>query len=451
MKVLVANRGEIALRIIRACQEMAIPTVAVYSATDSESLHVQLADEAYCIGPALSADSYLNVQAILTVAMVSKATAIHPGFGFLSENATFAKACESCGLTFIGPTPETISTMGDKIAAITTMKNLGIPVIPGSHGKLTDEKEALKIAEKIGFPVMLKAASGGGGKGMREVFSKEELKKAFQAAQKEAKVAFLDDSLYLEKIIFPAKHIEVQIFGDGKGKVLHFGERDCSLQRRHQKLLEEAPASSLSESIREKIWELGLKAASGVNYRSCGTIEFLVDEKENIYFMEMNTRIQVEHPITEMITQVDLVKLQLQLARGEEITLTQDDIHFSGVAIECRLNAEDPKKNFLPNAGYIKELFLPQGTMGLRVDSGIYQGYLLPSFYDSMLAKIITHGKTREDAIMKMQRALNELVLEGIQTNQEFQMDLIVHEDFVNNQYDTAFIEEKFLPHWLEN
>lgn len=449
MKVLIANRGEIALRIIRACQELAIPTVAVYSTADEKSLHVQLADEAYCIGPAPSVDSYLNIPAVLTAAMVSKATAIHPGFGFLSENESFAKACEECGLTFIGPKPETIATMGDKIAARKTMTALNIPVIPGSSGQLADIKEAYEVAEKIGYPVMLKAAAGGGGKGMREVSDKSQLAQAFQSAQKEAKAAFSDDTLYLEKIIFPAKHIEVQILGDGKGKVLHFGERDCSLQRRHQKVLEEAPASSLQEDTRNKIRELAVKAASGVNYLSCGTLEFLVDQKENVYFMEMNTRIQVEHPVTEMITGIDLVKQQLTLASGKSLELTQEEISFSGVALECRLNAENPRQNFLPNAGKITDLFFPQGTLGLRVDAGIYEGYVLPSFYDSMLAKIITHAPTREEAIMKMQRALNELELEGIVTNQEFQQDLITHPAFIANDYDTAFLESDFLPNWL--
>lgn len=451
MKVLIANRGEIAVRIIRACQELAIPTVAVYSTCDRESLHTQLADEAVCIGNGPSSESYLNITAILSAAMVTHATAIHPGFGFLSENTHFAKACGECGLTFIGPTPEIIRTMGDKIAARTKMNSLKVPVIPGSAGMLQDYHEAETVAKKVGYPVMLKAAAGGGGKGMRKVTCPEDLKAHFQAAEKEAQAAFGNGSLYLEKIIYPAKHIEVQVLGDGTGTVLHFGERDCSLQRRHQKVLEEAPASSLKPSTREKIRQLAVQAASGVNYLSCGTIEFLVDNHENIYFMEMNTRIQVEHPITEMITGVDLVKQQLRLAQGQPLNLTQAAITFSGHAIECRINAENPRQNFMPNAGTITELFLPQGTLGLRVDSGIYQGYTLPSFYDSMIAKIIAYAPTREEAIMKMQRALNELVVEGVHTNQELHQDLITDPSFVENQYDTAFLEENFLPNWLNN
>ena len=446
MKVLIANRGEIAVRIIRACQELAIPTVAVFSTADRESLHTQLADEAICIGEGPSSESYLNITAVLSAAMVTGATAIHPGFGFLSENAHFARACAECGLTFIGPTPETIATMGDKIAARTTMMHLNVPVIPGSVGVVDTVDEALAVAKKVGYPVMIKAAAGGGGKGMRQVNAQDELEAHFKAAQKEAIAAFGNGDLYVEKIIYPAKHIEVQILGDGTGHVLHFGERDCSLQRRHQKVLEEAPASSLKEVTRTKIRKIAVMAGSGVNYLSCGTIEFLADEAENIYFMEMNTRIQVEHPITEMITGIDLVKQQLKLAMGQALTLKQKDITFFGHAIECRINAEDPRHNFLPNAGTIEELFLPLGTLGLRIDSGIYQGYQLPPFYDSMLAKIITHAPTREEAIMKMQRALNELEIEGVATNQELHQDLITDPNFVSNSYDTAYLEEDFLP-----
>lgn len=451
MKVLIANRGEIAVRIIRACQELAIPTVAVYSTADRESLHAQLADEAVCIGNGPSSESYLNITAVLSAAMVTGATAIHPGFGFLSENDHFARACAECGLVFIGPTPETIATMGDKIMARTTMRQLGVPVIPGSAGVLTTVEEAEVVASEVGYPVMIKAAAGGGGKGMRKVNRQNDLKAHFQAAQKEALAAFGNGDLYLEKIIYPAKHIEVQVLGDGCGHVVHFGERDCSLQRRHQKVLEEAPASALKEKTRAAIRAIAVKAASGVDYLSCGTIEFLVDQSENIYFMEMNTRIQVEHPITEMITGVDLVKQQLKLAQGQKLSLQQADIHFSGHAIECRINAENPRQNFMPNAGTIEELFLPLGTLGLRIDSGIYQGYRLPSFYDSMLAKIIVHAPTREEAIMKMQRALNELEIEGVVTNQELHQDLITDDNFVDNQYDTAFLEETFLPNWLAN
>lgn len=450
MKVLIANRGEIAVRIIRACQEMAIETVAVYSTVDKESLHVQLADEAYCIGKGPAIESYLNIPAILTVAILSHATAIHPGFGFLSENEEFAKACEACHLTFIGPKAETIALMGDKIKARQTMQKLDVPVIPGSDGEVQTVKEALILAEKLGFPIMIKAKAGGGGKGMRKVFSKEALTQAFQQAQKEAQQAFGEKGLYLEKIIYPAKHIEVQIIGDGKGKVWHFGERDCSLQRKHQKVLEEAPATSLSSLTQDKIRQYALKAAKGVCYLSCGTIEFLVDQTNHIYFMEMNTRIQVEHAITEMITGYDLIKLQLQLAQGETLDLIQEEILFHGVSLECRLNAEDPKRNFLPQIGTLHSLFFPQGTIGLRVDAGVYEGYTLSPYYDSMIAKIITHGKTREEAIMKMQRALNELVIEGIQTTQELQLDLITDETYIQNEFDTAFLEENFLPRWLE-
>lgn len=447
-KVLIANRGEIAVRIIRACRELGIQTVAVYSEADQEALHTQLADEAICIGPAKATDSYLNVQAVLSAAIVTNAEAIHPGFGFLSENSQFASMCEECNITFIGPKAETIDAMGNKINARQLMQKAKVPVIPGSDGVIDSVEEALTIAEEIGYPVMLKAAAGGGGKGIRKVLSKEELPKHFTSAQQESKAAFGNDDMYLEKIIYPARHIEVQILGDQYGHVIHLGERDCSLQRNNQKVLEESPSIAISEEKRQMLGETAVRAAQAVHYENAGTIEFLMDPAGDFYFMEMNTRIQVEHPVTEMVTGIDLVKAQLEIASGEPLGYTQEDVTMTGHAIECRINAENPAFNFAPSPGKIQNLLLPSGGMGLRVDSAMYSGYSIPPYYDSMIAKVIVHGENRFDTLMKMQRALNEIVTEGIITNAEFQLDLITHDNVLTGDYDTSFLQETFLPNW---
>lgn len=450
-KVLIANRGEIAVRIIRACRELGIRTVAVYSEADREAMHTELADEAVCIGPSKASESYLNKQQILSAAILTKAEAIHPGFGFLSENSQFAEMCEACHITLIGPKSQTIDEMGNKIHARQLMKKAGVPVIPGSDGAIVDVKEALEIANQVGYPVMLKAAAGGGGKGIRKVLSEAELPGAFASAQQEAKAAFGNDEMYLEKIIYPARHIEVQVLGDKYGNVLHFGERDCSLQRNNQKVLEESPSVVISETNREKLGKIAVKAAKAVSYENAGTIEFLMDLAGQFYFMEMNTRIQVEHPITEMVTGVDLVKKQIEVAAGEKLTIKQEDIKLRGHAIECRINAENPAFHFTPAPGKIENLLLPSGGMGLRVDSAMYSGYAIPPFYDSMIAKIIVHGQTRFEALMKMQRALGELVTDGVTTNAEFQMDLISHPNIIAGDYDTSFLQETFLPAWQES
>lgn len=450
-KVLIANRGEIAVRIIRACRELGIRTVAVYSEADREAMHTELADEAVCIGPSKASESYLNKQQILSAAVLTKAEAIHPGFGFLSENSQFAEMCEACHITFVGPKSQTIDEMGNKIHARQLMKKAGVPVIPGSDGAIVDVKQALDIANQVGYPVMLKAAAGGGGKGIRKVLSEAELPGAFASAQQEAKAAFGNDEMYLEKIIYPARHIEVQILGDKYGNVLHFGERDCSLQRNNQKVLEESPSVVISETNREKLGKIAVKAAKTVSYENAGTIEFLMDLSGQFYFMEMNTRIQVEHPITEMVTGVDLVKKQIEVAAGEKLTIKQEDIKLRGHAIECRINAENPAFHFAPSPGKIENLLLPSGGMGLRVDSAMYSGYAIPPFYDSMIAKIIVHGQSRFEALMKMQRALGELVTDGVTTNAEFQMDLISHPNVIAGDYDTSFLQETFLPAWQES
>lgn len=447
-KVLIANRGEIAVRIIRACREMGIRTVAVYSEADREALHTQMADEAICIGPARAIDSYLNVQQVLSAAIVTGAEAIHPGFGFLSENSRFASMCEEVNLVFIGPKSETIDAMGNKINARKLMKEAKVPVIPGSDGVVSTAEEALEIAERIGYPVMLKAAAGGGGKGIRKVVSADELPKHFHSASQEAQAAFGNGDMYLEKIIYPARHIEVQILGDSFGNVIHLGERDCSLQRNNQKVLEESPSVAIGETTRKKLGAAAVKAAKAVNYANAGTIEFLMDESGEFYFMEMNTRIQVEHPITEMVTGVDLVKKQIEVAAGEKLNISQEDIQMQGHAIECRINAENPALNFAPAPGKIENLFLPAGGMGIRVDSGMYSGYTIPPYYDSMIAKVIVHGSSRFEALMKMQRALGELVTDGLTTNADFQMDLISHPNIVAGDYSTAFLGETFLPEW---
>lgn len=447
-RVLIANRGEIAVRIIRACRELGIRTVAVYSQADADALHTQLADEAICIGPAKATDSYLNVQEVLSAAIVTKAEAIHPGFGFLSENSRFASMCEECNIAFIGPKSATIDAMGNKINARRLMQEANVPVIPGSDGVLSTVEEALEIADKIGYPVMLKAAAGGGGKGIRKVLSKEELPQHFSSAQQEAAAAFGNDEMYLEKIIYPARHIEVQILGDHYGNVLHLGERDCSLQRNNQKVLEESPSVVISQSKRDSLGAAAVRAAKAVNYENAGTIEFLMDESGEFYFMEMNTRIQVEHPVTEMVTNIDLVKKQIEIASGLPLEITQDEVVFSGHAIECRINAENPAFHFAPSPGTIHNLLLPAGGMGLRVDSAVYSGYTIPPYYDSMIAKVIVHGDTRFEALMKMQRALSEIVTDGVITNAEFQMDLISHPAVIAGDYSTAFLQEEFLPNW---
>lgn len=447
-KVLIANRGEIAVRIIRACRELGIQTVAVYSQADADALHTQLADEAICIGPAKATDSYLNVQAVLSAAIVTKAEAIHPGFGFLSENSRFASMCEECNIAFIGSKSRTIDAMGNKINARRLMQEANVPVIPGSDGVLSTVEEALTVADKIGYPVMLKAAAGGGGKGIRKVLSKEELPQHFSSAQQEAAAAFGNDEMYLEKIIYPARHIEVQILGDHYGHVLHLGERDCSLQRNNQKVLEESPSVVISQNKREELGAAAVRAAKAVNYENAGTIEFLMDEAGEFYFMEMNTRIQVEHPVTEMVTNIDLVKKQIEIAAGQPLEIKQEDVRFSGHAIECRINAENPAFHFAPSPGTIKNLLLPAGGMGVRVDSAVYSGYTIPPYYDSMIAKVIVHADTRFEALMKMQRALSEVVTDGVITNAEFQMDLISHPAVIAGDYSTAFLQEDFLPNW---
>ena len=447
-KVLIANRGEIAVRIIRACRELGIQTVAVYSEADKEALHAELADEAICIGPAKAADSYLNVQQILSAAIVTKAEAIHPGFGFLSENSRFASMCEECNIVFIGPKSETIDAMGNKINARRLMIEAQVPVIPGSQGAISDVKEALTIAEEIGYPVMLKAAAGGGGKGIRKVLTKEELPQHFSSAQQEAKAAFGNDEMYIEKIVYPARHIEVQVLGDSFGNIIHLGERDGSLQRNNQKVWEESPSVVISASKRQELGAAAVRAAQAVGYRNAGTIEFLMDEAGEFYFMEMNTRIQVEHPITEMVTNIDLVKKQIEIASGEPLDIKQEDVKMQGAAIECRINAENPAFNFAPSPGKIHNLFLPGGGLGVRVDSAMYSGYTIPPYYDSMIAKVIVHGENRFEALMKMQRALAELVTEGVVTNAEFQMDLIGHPKVIAGDYNTAFLQEEFLPNW---
>lgn len=447
-KVLIANRGEIAVRIIRACRELGVKTVAVFSEADREALHVQMADEAICVGPARATDSYLNMQNVLSAAVVTGAEAIHPGFGFLAENSLFAEMCEECHITFIGPKAKTIDDMGNKINARKLMIDAGVPVIPGSDGEVSDLEEAKRIASSIGYPLMLKAAAGGGGKGIRKVLVEDDLSSQFHSAQQEALQAFGDGQMYIEKIIYPAKHIEVQILGDAFGHVIHLGERDCSLQRSNQKVLEEAPAITLTPDLRRDMGEASLKAAHAVGYENAGTIEFLVDADNQFYFMEMNTRIQVEHPVTEMITGVDIVKWQLKIASGIPLSIRQEDVVLTGHAIECRINAENPNFNFAPSPGTITNLLLPGGGLGLRVDSAMYCGYTIPPFYDSMIAKVIVHGANRIEALQKMQRALGELVTEGVVTNQDFQLDLITDETIIKGNYDTSFLQEVFLPQW---
>ena len=450
-KILIANRGEIAVRIIRAARELGIDTVAVYSTADKEALHTLLADEVVCIGPAKSTDSYLNMNAVLSAAVLTGAEAIHPGFGFLSENSKFATMCEEVGIKFIGPSGAVMDLMGDKINARAQMIKAKVPVIPGSDGEVHTSEEALEVAEKIGYPVMLKASAGGGGKGIRKVEKAEDLVAAFESASSEAKAAFGNGAMYMERVIYPARHIEVQILADQQGHVVHLGERDCSLQRNNQKVLEESPSVAIGKTLRQQIGEAAVRAAESVGYENAGTIEFLLDEaKGEFYFMEMNTRVQVEHPVTEFVTGVDIVKEQIKIADGQELSFSQEDVEIRGHAIECRINAENPAFNFAPSPGKISNLYLPSGGVGLRVDSAVYPGYTIPPYYDSMIAKIIVHGENRFDALMKMQRALYELEIDGVVTNSSFQLDLISDPNVIAGDYDTAFLMEKFLPAYQE-
>ena len=442
-KILIANRGEIAVRIIRACRELGIKSVAVYSEADKEALHTQLADEAICIGKAAPADSYLNMERILSATIASKAEAIHPGFGFLSENAKFAEMCEKCKIAFIGPPSEVIHKMGDKQEARKTMMNAGVPVVPGTKEAVYSAKEGQKIAEEIGYPVLIKAASGGGGKGMRISRSSQDFSDNFKLAQQESVNAFGDDTMYIEKYVESPRHIEFQILADKFGNIVSLGERDCSIQRRHQKMIEEAPSVALDEKLRKKMGEVAVKAAKAANYENAGTIEFLLDKDKNFYFMEMNTRIQVEHPVTEMVTGLDLVKEQITIAAGEPLRFKQKDIHISGHAIECRLNAENPEKNFMPCPGKIEYLHLPGGN-GVRIDSAIYSGYTIPPNYDSMIAKIIVFAKDRESAIAKMRSALGEVNVDGIITNLDYQYEIINHPVFQSGDINTHFIQNYF-------
>ena len=448
-KLLIANRGEIAVRIIRAARELGIQTVAIYSEADRDSLHTMLADEAICIGPAKSTDSYLNMNRVLSAAIVTEAQAIHPGFGFLSENSKFATLCEEMNIKFIGPSGEIMDKMGDKINARAEMIRANVPVIPGSDGEVFTAEEALEVANRLGYPVMLKASAGGGGKGIRKVNTKEELAPAFESASQEAKVSFGNGAMYIEKVIYPARHIEVQILGDSYGNIVHLGERDCSLQRNNQKVLEESPSVAIGKTLRDEIGSAAVRAAKAVNYENAGTIEFLLDEKSGqFYFMEMNTRVQVEHPVTEFVSGVDIVKEQIRIAAGEKLSVTQDDIEIKGHAIECRINAENPKFNFAPSPGKISNLYLPSGGVGLRVDSAVYPGYTIPPYYDSMIAKIIVHGENRFEALMKMQRALYEFEIDGVVTNADFQLDLISDRSVIAGDYDTSFLMETFLPEY---
>lgn len=442
-KILIANRGEIAVRIIRACREMGIKTVAVYSEADRDSLHTLLADEAICIGPAPSNQSYLNMERILSATVAMKAEAIHPGFGFLSENARFAELCEKCNITFIGPSAEIINKMGNKSEARKTMMDAGVPVVPGGKEPVHTVEEALELAKQIGFPVMIKASSGGGGKGMRISNGVEDFEANFQNAQMESIKGFSDDTMYLERYIEKPRHIEFQIMADKHGNVVHLGERDCSIQRRHQKVLEESPSVAISGELRQQMGETAVKAARAVGYENAGTIEFLLDKNKNFYFMEMNTRIQVEHPVTEMVSGLDLIKEQIRVAAGEKLSVSQQEVRLKGHAIECRINAENPSKNFMPSPGRITNVHVPGGN-GVRVDTHIYNDYKVPANYDSMLMKLIVHGKNREEAIAKMRSALGELIIEGIETNLDFQFEILSHPAYQEGDTDTHFIPTYF-------
>lgn len=441
-KILIANRGEIAIRIMRACRELGIKTVAVYSEADRTALHAQIADEAVCIGPAESKNSYLNTKAIIAACEITHAEAIHPGFGFLSENADFARLCRKCGLVFIGPSPEVMDAMGDKANAKQTMRGAGVPVIPGSEGVVKTLDEAREICAQIGYPVMVKASAGGGGRGIRLVKSECELEPHFLSAQQEALQFFGNGDLYIEKFIVDPRHIEIQLLADNYGNVVHLGERDCSLQRRNQKVLEESPSPIMTEELREKMGAAAVSAAKVSGYQNAGTIEFLVDADRNFYFMEMNTRIQVEHPVTEFVTGIDLVKAQIRIAAGEKLWFSQDDVHLSGHAIECRINAEDPRRNFMPCPGTINAIHVP-GGFNVRIDSAVYAGYQITPYYDSMIAKLLVKAPTREEAIMKMRVALSEFIIEGVETNIDFQLALLKDEDFEKGNFDIGFLNRK--------
>ncbi len=440
-KILIANRGEIALRVIRACREMGIQTVAVFSAADRESLHVRFADEAVCIGPAKSSESYLNIPAIISAAEVTDVDAIHPGYGFLAENAHFAEICESCNIHFIGPTPETIRLMGDKVQARETMRKMGVPLTPGAQGVVKDQQQALDIAKQIKYPVIIKAAAGGGGKGMRVCHNDVTLTSAFAMARKEAEANFGNPDVYIERYITDPRHIEFQVLADMHGNVIHLGERDCSIQRRHQKLIEEAPSPALTPELRKKMGDAAVKAAEASHYHGVGTVEFLLDAAGEFYFMEMNTRIQVEHPVTEMVTGIDLIKEQIRAAAGEKLTISQEDVVIRGASIECRINAEDPKNNFMPSPGKIELLNLPGGR-GVRVDTHIYPGFSIVPFYDSMVAKLIVHAATRAEAIRIMRRALEEFHISPIKTTIALHMDILDHPLFIEGKVSTHFLEK---------
>ncbi|TKD70063.1 acetyl-CoA carboxylase biotin carboxylase subunit [Pseudalkalibacillus hwajinpoensis] len=440
-KILVANRGEIAVRIIRACEELGIETVAVYSQADKDALHVRLADEAYCIGPTAAKDSYLNFTNIMSIATVTGVDAIHPGYGFLSENADFAELCRECNVTFVGPSPEAINRMGTKDVARTTMKEAGVPIVPGSEGIIKDVDEGVALANEMGYPVIIKATAGGGGKGIRIAKDEQELVKGINITQQEASQAFGNPGVYIEKFIEDFRHVEIQVLADNHGNAIHLGERDCSIQRRLQKLVEETPSPALDAKIRQKMGDAAVRAAKAVNYSGAGTVEFIFEPTGNFYFMEMNTRIQVEHPVTEMVTGIDLVKEQIRAASDETLRFKQEDVTFKGWAIECRINAEDPDKKFMPSPGKV-EMYLPPGGFGVRVDSAVYPGYDILPFYDSMVAKLITYADTREEAIARMKRALGEFVVEGVKTTIPFHMRLMNHEKFVSGDFNTKFLEK---------
>ncbi|MBT2665421.1 acetyl-CoA carboxylase biotin carboxylase subunit [Bacillus sp. ISL-4] len=440
-KVLIANRGEIAVRIIRACKELGIETVAVYSEADKEALHVQIADEAYCIGPKLSKDSYLNKTNIISTAKKTGSDAIHPGYGFLAENADFAELCRECNIIFIGPSPEAINKMGTKDVARETMRKAGVPIVPGSKGIIKNTDEGVALANEMGYPVIIKATAGGGGKGIRVARTEEDLIKGINITQQEAATAFGNPGVYIEKFIEDFRHVEIQVMADNHGNAIHLGERDCTVQRRLQKLVEETPSPALDGETRAEMGQAAVTAALAVNYSGAGTVEFIYDYvNRKYYFMEMNTRIQVEHPVTEMVTGVDLIKEQIKVASGNKLSLSQEDVTFNGWSIECRINAENPEKNFMPSAGKI-QMYLPPGGYGVRVDSAAYPGYSIPPYYDSMIAKLIVHASTREEAIEKMKRALGEFVIEGISTTIPFHIKLLQHDQFVSGEFNTKFLE----------
>ncbi len=440
-KLLIANRGEIAVRIIRACKELDIETVAVFSEADREALHVQLADEAYCIGPTASKDSYLNFTNIISVAKLTGSDAIHPGYGFLAENADFAELCKECNIIFVGPSADAISKMGTKDVARETMRQAGVPIVPGSKGIIENINDAKKLANDMGYPVIIKATAGGGGKGIRVAQDEQALIKGIEITQQEAATAFGNPGVYIEKYIEDFRHVEIQVLADTHGNTIHLGERDCSIQRRLQKLIEETPSPALDEDIRSQMGEAAVKAAEAVQYTGAGTVEFIFDHvNKKYYFMEMNTRIQVEHPVTEMVTGIDLIKEQIKVASGEKLSVSQDEVTFNGWSIECRINAENPEKNFMPSPGRI-EMYLPPGGLGVRVDSAAYPGYSIPPYYDSMIAKLITYGATREEAISRMKRALSEFVIEGVSTTIPFHLRLLDHEKFVSGEFNTKFLE----------